>query len=285
MALSARPGLLPLWFAGALGASVAPICAAQAPVDDLAGRRTAATQAIPAAGAGELFAQLQQLQEELRQLRGQLEEQAHQLRQLEQLQKDNYLDLDGRLSVLATGGPAPDGAAAGVGPESSAPETAPPETAPAVAAPSPAAGADIPQQPSAITAPAPTAAPQPAGAADQAAYDRAYELLKQGRMDDAKAGFEAFASQYPGSSLMPNALYWMGEIHLVKNDQDAALVEFSRIVDTYPEHPKAADAHYKLGTLYLQRNDKTRARGHLERAVLAGGSVAALAKRYLDTHF
>lgn len=282
MVPSVRSGLFPLCLAGALGASVAPICAAQAPVDDLAGRRAAAAQAVPAAGAGELFVQLQLLQEELRQLRGQLEEQAHQLRQLEQLQKDSYLDLDGRLSVLATGGPAPDGAAASVGTGSSVPEAAP-----GTVAPSPPAVAATPQQPAAAPAPAPgrSASPQPVGAADQAAYDRAYELLKQGRMDDAKAGFEAFANEYPRSSLMPNALYWMGEIHLVKNDQDAALAEFSRVVDNYPEHPKAADAHYKLGTLYLQRNDKARARSHLERAVLAGGSVATLAKRYLDTHF
>jgi tol-pal system protein YbgF len=122
-------------------------------------------------------------------------------------------------------------------------------------------------------------------AGDKAAYDLAYELLKQGRMDDALAGFESFTRDFPDSGLLPNAVYWMGEIHLVQNDQQAAIERFSRVVETYPAHQKAADAHYKLGTLYLQLGDKAQARMHLERAALAGGSVAVLAKRYLETHF
>src|SRR5690606_36012012 len=99
------------------------------------------------------------------------------------------------------------------------------------------------------------------------------------------AGFEAFARDFPDSGLLPNAVYWMGEIYLVQNDQQAAIERFSRVVEDYPAHQKAADAHYKLGTLYLQLGDKVQARAHLERAALAGGSVAVLAKRYLETHF
>lgn len=279
-----RASTLSIWIAGALGMGVVlPLVAAPAPVDELAGSRAAAP-GVPANGASELFAQLQMLQEELRELRGKLEEQANQLAQLEQQQKDNYLDLDGRLSALMAGGMA----GAGVPAPAAAPGAAPTPGAPPQGPAAPGAAGPVPPQPAPTVAPPTpgvTTPPPAVGAADKGAYDVAYELLKQGRMDEALSGFESFVGAYPDSGLVPNAVYWMGEIYLVKNDQDAALAQFSRVAESYPEHPKAADAHYKLGTLYLQRNDKARARAHLERAVLAGGSVAALAKRYLETHF
>lgn len=284
-----RANTLSICLAGALG--VAGALAAPAPVDELSGSRRATAQALPASGASELFAQLQMLQEEVRQLQGRLEEQANQISQLEQQQKDNYLDLDGRLSALMAGGLAGAGAAGVAAPGGPVP-TGPGSVAgtPPVPASQAPIAADAPLVPPDAAAgappqPAPGAPLQPAGAVDQGAYDVAYELLKQGRMDEALTGFQSFATSHSNSSLVPNAVYWMGEIYLVKNDQEAALAQFSRVADGYPAHPKAADAHYKLGTLYLQRNDKAQARAHLERAVLAGGSVAALAKRYLDTHF
>jgi tol-pal system protein YbgF len=274
--------------AGALWAvGGAPAMGAPAPVDDIAARRSPEVAASAAnSGLSELFAQLQALQEEVRELRGRLEEQSHQLARLEQQQKDNYLDLDGRLSALMSGG-------------LTGPATAPPSPPAPAAAGEPTPGAtSAGGGPGAPGAPPPGAA-EPAGevsaagippgavpaAGDKAAYDLAYELLKQGRMDEALAGFDTFVRDFPDSGLVPNAIYWTGEIYLVKNDQQAALERFSRVVESHPEHQKAADAHYKLGTLYLQRNDKAKARAHLERAVLAGGSVAVLAKRYLETHF
>jgi tol-pal system protein YbgF len=237
---------------------------------------------VAGAGVSELFAQVQALQEEIRELRGQLEEQGNQLQQLQQQQKDNYLDLDGRLSALITGG------IAGVG---AAPQAVPPLT-PGGAAQAPANPVVPFTTPSSASPPAAPVTPASGGSTvasggpgERVAYEAAYEQLKQGKMDDALADFQAFVGAYPGSSYAPNAFYWMGEIGLVKNDTEGALIQFKRVVDSYPAHAKAADAHYKLGTLYMQLNDKTKARAHLEKAVLAGGSVAALAQRYLDTHF
>ena len=147
-------------------------------------------------------------------------------------------------------------------------------------------GADFNATPMAAPGgPVPMVPPPAPKQGEQTVYEAAYEQLKQGKMDDALADFQAFVAAYPGSGYVPNALYWMGEIGLVKNDTQGALTQFKRVVDSYPAHPKAADAHYKLGTLYTQLNDKANARAHLEKAILAGGSVAALAQRYLDTHF
>ncbi len=267
--------------AGALCATGTPVVwSAPAPVEELSGGQRPQSQPPqpPLAGnaVSELFAQLQMLQEEVRELRGKLEEQSHQLSRLEQQQKDNYLDLDGRLSALMAG----DLVDGGVVP---APETGASQTTAATTPTEEGEAAVTPSSAGAVAAkPAVSAV---SGGGDKAAYDFAYELLKQGRMDDALAGFEAFARDFPDSALVPNAIYWMGEIYLVKNDQQAAMKRFTQVVDTYPAHQKSADAHYKLGTLHLQLGDKAQARAHLERAALAGGSVAVLAKRYLETHF
>lgn len=259
------------WAAGAalLAALALPASAAPVPVVELSGRSAAAPPGAATAGAAgvsELFVQVQALQEEIRELRGQLEEQSHQIQSLQQQQKDNYLDLDGRLSAVITGGAAAT--------ERATTPSTPPVSADRTLAPAAPPG----------SGPVPVAAPA-TKQGEQAAYEAAYEQLKQGKMDDALADFQAFVAAYPGSSYVPNALYWMGEIGLVKNDTQGALAQFNRVVDSYPAHPKAADAHYKLGTLYTQLNDKAKARAHLEKAILAGGSVAALAQRYLDTHF
>lgn len=268
-----------LWAAGTalLTALALPAIAAPVPVVELGGGRSAAAPAGAAttggAGVSELFAQVQALQEEIRNLHGQLEEQSHQIQLLQQQQKDNYLDLDGRLSAVITGGAAAAGRA-------TAPPT-PPVSADRMLAPAAPPGGSL----TPMAAPAGSTVPVAPKQGEQAAYEAAYEQLKQGKMDDALADFQAFVAAYPGSSYVPNALYWMGEIGLVKNDTQGALTQFNRVVDNYPGHPKAADAHYKLGTLYTQLNDKAKARAHLEKAILAGGSVAALAQRYLDTHF
>lgn len=256
-----------------------PAIAAPVPVVELSGRAaTAPAGTVPVAGASglsELFAQVQALQEELRDLRGQLEEQSHQIQLLQQQQRDNYLDLDGRLSAVITGG------AAAAGP-SSAP---PPVSADRMQGPAAPTGGSPTPMTAAPGNPVPMVPPSAPKQGEQTAYEAAYEQLKQGKMDDALADFQAFVAAYPASRYVPNALYWMGEIGLVKNDTQGALAQFKRVVDNYPAHSKAADAHYKLGTLYTQLNDKAKARAHLEKAILAGGSVAALAQRYLDTHF
>ena len=52
-----------------------------------------------------LVLQVQQLQDEIRTLRGQLEEQAYELETIKRRQRDQYLDLDSRISEMRDGMP------------------------------------------------------------------------------------------------------------------------------------------------------------------------------------
>ena len=54
----------------------------------------------------DMVLQIQQLQDEVRMLRGQLEEQAHQIDTLKLRQRDQYLDLDQRIGELSSLSPA-----------------------------------------------------------------------------------------------------------------------------------------------------------------------------------
>src|SRR6187402_1522220 len=53
---------------------------------------------LPASAESDVYSQIRALQEEVTLLRGLLEEQSYELKQLKQLQLDNYMDLDRRLS-------------------------------------------------------------------------------------------------------------------------------------------------------------------------------------------
>ena len=268
-------------------ALVAPVSAATN-AQDFDQRLMALEKAAGAAGAGvgqsqaQLVVQLQQMQAELRQLRGMVEESANQVQQLQKRQREFYLDLDGRLSALEPGG-APGGAARLPG-EGGASTTAPPPDAVAGDAPAPVAGPEqaavvdsgaverpiAPVQGAEPLSPAPAAAAQTASVAqapsavdaggEQAAYRAASDLLRIGRYEDAVAGFQAQLRQYPGGNLADNAQYWIGEAYYVTRQFDRALVEFQRVAAEYPQSPKAADALLKVGYIQYERRQFAEAR-------------------------
>jgi tol-pal system protein YbgF len=277
---------------GVLSLSLAlagPVLAATNPQDF--DQRLRALEQAAGAGTGQsqaqLVIQLQQMQAELRQLRGMVEESTNQVQQLQKRQREFYLDLDGRLSALEPGG-VPAGASRPPAAEEGASDVPPPADAmggdaqapspPALPAPpatdpgpverpvaavqnaEPEAPTGVPPPPAgqvASIAPAPTAAN---AASEQAAYRAASDLLRIGRYEDAIAGFQAQLQQYPGGSLAANAQYWIGEAYYVTRQFDRALSEFQRVPAEYPQSPKAADALLKVGYIQYERRQFAAAR-------------------------
>lgn len=198
----------------------------------------------------ELSMQVEQLQQEIALLRGRVEEQDHQLQQMREEQQQRYLDLDRRLSVLMT--------------------------QPVAARTEPAATTSAPAAP-AVTAPA-----QNAGDA----YRQAMALVQEKKFPEASEAFDRFVQQYPQDALVGNALYWSGEVWLVRGDTDKALQQFRTVVSDFPGHDKAADATYKIGvTLHRQGKDAD-ARSWLQKVIdtYAGKADATvrLARSYLE---
>jgi len=210
---------------------------------------------------------IEALQRENQQLLSQLEEQAYELESLKKRQRDLYLDIDGRLArleaaraaaavaapsadTMATGGTAAVAGAAGAAPAGLAPAAA------AASDVATAAGVSVPE-------------PQPAAAAAVAEvdpqlehddYERAFNLLKEGRYDLAVAAFKTFVQTYPNGRYTDNAQYWLGEANYVQRNFKAALAEFEKVVNNFPDSPKRPDALLKMGYTYQELGDNDKAR-------------------------
>lgn len=206
-------------------------------------------------------ARIDELSREIREMRGEMQVLQHNIDQSNQSQRKLYQNLDQRLRRLestAQGGtPSSPGAGASV----------PQSTQPPVAAPPPALQAGLGQgvPPSAPGAQPPAAAAP--GEEGAAAYQKAFDLLRQGRYDQAVKALRAFLAAHPKSRLDGNAQYWLAEIYYVKGNNKAALTEFHKVVDQYPDSPKAPDALLKIGYVQSALGERVKARDTFRQVV------------------
>jgi len=230
-----------------------------------------------------LVYQLQQLQDEIRALRGMVEEQSFELESIRRRQRDQYLELDQRLTAVASSAPA---------------TTAEQQSAPAVAGsdngvsqinpPEPPSGLPELRQPLRDERQITTVAPPEIGpstsiaappASEQQAYEQAFAALKALRYSESAGLFRDFLQQYPDSELSPNAHYWLGESYYASGNYDLALEAFNRLLDDHPGSSKAGDALLKIGYTYYEKQDWSQARAALEQVKLqhAGTALERLA--------
>jgi len=184
----------------------------------------------------DLLNKVTQQESELRELRAQLEQLQNENEQLKQRNRDQYLDLDGRLNRLE-GGAAPTAPAPAVTPPLSSAPTTRPATLPA---------------PAAATAERPPSVHGDMGAMsatgdERTAYNVAFDKLKAGDYADAAQLFTSFLQLYPSGVYAPNALYWLGESYYVTQNYALAADQFRALLAQYPTHDKAPGALLKLG--------------------------------------
>lgn len=209
-----------------------------------------------------LYQQVQRLEQEVRSLRGQVETHDQQLDQLGNDLKNRFTDLDQRLTALASNSPAATPAEAPAG------TTVPPVPASATAAAAPAA---VPVDPE----------------ADKRAYLAAYEAYKAGGAAQAIEPMRQFIQQFPQSSYIANANYWLGEFYLANDPPSFAKArqQFERVMQDYPKTAKAPAALYRLATLSDVEGKRTEALRHMNRLVsdYADSKEAGFARTYLKT--
>ncbi|MGA9854149.1 MAG: tol-pal system protein YbgF [Gammaproteobacteria bacterium] len=193
------------------------------------------------------------LQQQIDELRGAIQVLQHDQQLTVKQQRDLYSDLDKRLQKLELGVNNAAGSAA-------------------------AGGATSPASTASTSAGAATAG------GDQMAYQQNFNLLKQGRYEDAINGFTNFIQQYPQSPLVPNAEFWMGEAHYQMSDFQGALVNYQAVIQGYPSSNKAPDALLKTGYSQYEMQKYADARKTLESVIkqYPGTSVANLAKQRLQ---
>ena len=207
----------------------------------------------------------QQMEGEIRDMRGMLEEQGHQLRQLSE--KLELMNADLQLSNE----PAPSGRAAETYTDLPADEAiyvAPQEPGAAqsdarnltqtLATERPASGAytaeqldNILQNPTQKQLGTLTQDESGTVAASSdpasALYENAFAKLKAGSFDTAERDFQKFLNENPDHELTPNAQYWLGETYYVRGDFERAARLFAEGFQKYPKGSKVADNLLKLG--------------------------------------
>jgi len=193
-------------------------------------------------GMIELIKRVDRLQVEVQRLVGDMEVLTHELKGLQKRQRDVNSDLDNRLRNLEQSLSSQSMS------QSPGGSTSVPITPATGIVSGQGAGANSPQ------------AADPLSEVDQnvarSAYERAFNMLKQGRYDLAISLFDAFLETYPNASYADNAQYWVGEANYAKRNFKEALAEFKKVIDLYPNSPKRADALLKMGYTYGELGDK-----------------------------
>lgn len=88
----------------------------------------------------------------------------------------------------------------------------------------------------------------PAVGGDGSQFDSAMNLLARAQYPEASAAFRAYADSHPDDDqLSPQALYWVGSIAMMQQDNAGAARAFAEDLKKYPKSPRAADALLKMG--------------------------------------
>lgn len=213
----------------------------------------------------DLLDRIERLESDIRQLRGSLEVYRHRQQNLEL-----------RLADLEAGKRGIGGSRAGAPAE----EELAPE--PALSS-SPPPEAEVPPADTPLSRPNRSTA-SVAPASEQAAYDTAFNMLREGHFEQSVANFQEFLRNYPDSRLAGNAQYWLGEAYYVTRDFENAKQAFINLGVSYPNSDKVPDALLKLGYIYGELGDKAKAREILNKVMQAypGSQAASLAQKRLS---
>ena len=188
----------------------------------------------------EMSQRVDQLERELRELRGEVDALVQANAALKKQQLDIAADLEPRLAAIE------------------ARERAEAEAAAQAAAPA-GQGASTPVEGSAMEPGA--AAADTGGKSPELRYGEAFDALKAGKYPEAIAGMQEFLTLHPNHPLADNAQYWLGQTYYVTRDYERAIAAFAAVGVRPTDLAKTPDALLKKGLseIELKRPDAARA--------------------------
>lgn len=233
----------------------------------LEGRLSRLERILENQSGSDLMLRMQQLQQEMQELRGLVETQQFELQKLQRQQRDQFLDIDARMSEGQPGTAPGDAVQGGPSDPNSAINASGLELRPP-----PGEGAPAP-----ITAPTPTSpgtvgipslpSPETTAGNERDAYRDAFELLKQRKYPEAVDAFNDLLRRYPQGQYADNARYWLAETYYVQRNYPAALAEFDRLVQLTPSSPRVPGALLKIGYIQYEQEAYDQAQAMLRQVV------------------
>lgn len=211
----------------ALAAQPAPVIDASAqPVSDISEQLASLERKLDARNRAQvnIQRQLDELQNEVNELRGVTELHSHQLGQVLERQRELYQELDRRVTQALK-------------------------------------PTSVAQVPASVAAPSiESPAGYSANLTENEAYDRAVNMvLKEKQYDKAIPEFRAFNSKFPNSTYAPNAHYWLGQLLFNKGSFNEAATEFSVVIEQHKNSSKRPDAMLKLGMVAQKQGQNGKA--------------------------
>jgi len=202
-------------------------------------------------GGADAEIRMQQIEGEMRDLRGALEQQSHETRQLKDQLERMGSDMELRLKDLEGGSSANAGGTSGT-------RYTTMNANPQVAAPSQpnvssvgSSGGQTYQwssgEANAGQLGSYNANNASAGDLAAATYENAFSMVKNRQYDRAQGEFETFLRDHPNHALAGNAKYWLGETHYVRGNFETSARIFAEGYQQHPKGSKAADNLLKLG--------------------------------------
>ncbi|WP_201246875.1 tol-pal system protein YbgF [Halochromatium salexigens] len=110
-------------------------------------------------------------------------------------------------------------------------------------------------------------APETSSGGEREQYREAFERLKARDYAAARSAFSDMVERYPQGQFADNGRYWLGEIGYVTQDYPAAQRAFSQLITDYPQSPKVPAAMLKLGYVSYEQDEFDAARRVLEEVV------------------
>jgi tol-pal system protein YbgF len=191
--------------------------------------------------------QLDDLQNQVNELRGVTELHTHQLSQVLERQRELYQELDRRVNAALK---------------------------PVAAAPS-----------AAVVSPTVDTKNYSNDLTENEAYDKALNLvLKDKQYEQAIPAFRSFNKAYPQSTYAPNSHYWLGQLLFNKGKLLEAEQEFSTVVDKFSDSSKRPDALFKLAMVAQEQKNDNKAKQLYQQLLreYPNSTSAQLAKPRLD---
>lgn len=195
----------------------------------------AAPEGIPASNPlTDLSQRVGEMERQLSTLTGQVEANEYKLRQLQAAFEKLRGDHEFRLNALE-GNPMPPTAEAATGSVTPVPSPAPPGITPVTPAPITATPAPEP-----APAPPPPAATKAATAAE--AWQAAYSQVISKRWEAAERAMTAYLVDWPRSTRIPQAQYWLGRSFAERNMHAQAADAYLKVYNNHPRSERAPDA-------------------------------------------
>jgi tol-pal system protein YbgF len=213
------------------------------------GVNSGVAQPLSADVSSDVYSQIRALQEEITNLRGLVEEQSHEINKLKQLQLDNYMELDRRLSSGNVAQPVA-------------------ESSSSVASVLPDPVAEVEDT-----------------RGEKEVYTAAYDLLNQRDYDAATQEFQHYLNRFPQGQYASNSCYWLGKIANQNGDFEKSKTWFAKLISDYPDASKVPDAKYDLGRVYFNLGEKIKAKAIMQDVAGGSSDASRLAKKFLRDNF